>query len=77
MAYITPNYDPTANNGLHHVHHLSSRVPFYRLPEVMRDHPELRDVGRITLLESLRCVPLVLWDESSRRLVSFRTAAGT
>ncbi len=67
----------TANIGLHHVHHLSSRVPFYRLPEVMRDHPELRDVGRITLLESLRCVPLVLWDEGSRRLVSFRTAART
>lgn len=64
----------TANIGLHHVHHLSSRIPFYRLPEVMRDHPELHDVGRITLLDSLRCVPLVLWDEGGRRLVSFRTA---
>jgi omega-6 fatty acid desaturase (delta-12 desaturase) len=64
----------TANVGLHHVHHLGSRIPFYRLPEVMRDHPELRDVGRITLAQSLRCIPLVLWDEDSRRLVSFRTA---
>ena len=64
----------TANIGLHHVHHLGSRIPFYRLPEVMRDHPEVRDVGRITFVQSLRCVPLVLWDESSRRLVSFRTA---
>ena len=64
----------TANIGLHHVHHLSSRIPFYRLPDVMRDHPELHDVGRITLWESLRCVPLVLWDEKSHRLVSFRTA---
>lgn len=64
----------TANIGLHHVHHLGSKIPFYRLPEVMRDHPELREVGRITLLQSLRCVPLVLWDEGSRRLVSFRTA---
>ena len=64
----------TANIGLHHVHHLSSRIPFYRLPEVLRNHPELRDCGRITLVQSLRCVPLVLWDENEHRLVSFRTA---
>ena len=64
----------TGNIGIHHVHHLSSRVPFYRLPEVLRDHPELRDVGRITIAESLRCVKLVLWDEEQGRLVSFRDA---
>jgi len=62
----------TANIGVHHVHHLSSRIPFYRLPEVLRNHPELADVGRIGLRDSLRCVPLVLWDEGQRRLVSFR-----
>jgi len=59
----------TANIGIHHVHHLSSRVPYYRLPEVLRDYPELRDIGHITILESLRCVKLVLWDECTRRLV--------
>ncbi len=64
----------TGNIGIHHVHHLSSRVPYYRLPEVLRDFPELRNLGRITLLESLRCVKLVLWDESRRKLVSFREA---
>ena len=62
----------TANIGIHHVHHLSSRIPYYRLPRVLRDHPELRDVGRITLLQSFQCVRLVLWDEAQRRLVSFR-----
>jgi acyl-lipid omega-6 desaturase (Delta-12 desaturase) len=62
----------TANIGVHHVHHLCSRIPCYRLPEVLRDHPELRDVGRLTLLESLRCVRLALWDEERNRLVSFR-----
>lgn len=62
----------TANIGVHHVHHLASRIPYYRLPEVLRDYPELRDVGRITLLQSLGCVRLVLWDEETRRLVSFR-----
>jgi omega-6 fatty acid desaturase (delta-12 desaturase) len=66
----------TGNIGIHHVHHLSSRVPFYRLPEVLRDFPDLADTGRITIMESLRCVKLVLWDEHSRRLVSFREAMG-
>jgi omega-6 fatty acid desaturase (delta-12 desaturase) len=64
----------TANIGIHHVHHLASRIPFYRLPEVLRDHPELREIGRITLRESFTSVHLVLWDESSRKLVSFRQA---
>ena len=64
----------TANIGVHHVHHLSSRIPFYRLPEVLRDRPELHHVGRLTLLESLRSVRLVLWDEKKRRLVSFDEA---
>ena len=67
----------TGNIGVHHVHHLSATVPFYRLPEVLRDHPELRDVGRITLLQSLSCIRLVLWDESAHRLVSFREARAT
>jgi omega-6 fatty acid desaturase (delta-12 desaturase) len=62
----------TGNIGIHHVHHLSSRVPFYRLPEVLDDNPELREAGRITLLQSFKGVRLVLWDEETRRLVSFR-----
>lgn len=66
----------TANIGIHHVHHLASKVPFYRLPEVLRNHPELGEIGRITLRQSLGCVKLVLWDEQSRRLISFRQAAG-
>lgn len=64
----------TANIGIHHVHHLSSRVPYYRLPEVLRDYPELRGIGHITILESLRCVKLVLWDENSQRLISLHEA---
>ncbi|MHC5653379.1 fatty acid desaturase [Stappia sp.] len=62
----------TGNIGIHHVHHLAAKVPFYRLPEVLRDHPDLHDMSRITFRQSLRCVKLVLWDENSRRLVSFQ-----
>jgi omega-6 fatty acid desaturase (delta-12 desaturase) len=64
----------TGNIGVHHVHHLSSKVPFYRLSRVLRDYPELRDIGRINLWQSLSCVKLALWDESAKRLVSFREA---
>ena len=64
----------TANIGIHHVHHISSRVPFYRLPHVLKDIPELKQIGRISILESLRGVRLVLWDETQRRLISFREA---
>jgi omega-6 fatty acid desaturase (delta-12 desaturase) len=62
----------TANIGVHHVHRLCSRIPYYRLPRVLRDHPELKDVGRITLRESLASVRLALWDETQRHLISFR-----
>ena len=65
----------TGNIGAHHVHHLSSRIPSYRLPEVLNDHPELTHIGRITIADSLRSVSLVLWDTASARLVSFREAA--
>ena len=62
----------TANIGIHHIHHLCSRIPYYRLPLVLRDHPDLDGVGRLTLFQSLGCVRLVLWDEGQQRLVSFR-----
>ena len=64
----------TANIGIHHVHHISSRVPYYRLPEVVRDYPELKQIGRISILDSLRGVRLVLWDEARKKLVSFQEA---
>jgi omega-6 fatty acid desaturase (delta-12 desaturase) len=61
----------TGNIGIHHVHHLCSRIPFYRLPEVLRDHPELSETSRLTIRESLGSVRLVLWDEDVKRLISF------
>jgi omega-6 fatty acid desaturase (delta-12 desaturase) len=62
----------TANIGIHHVHHLSSRIPFYRLSTVLKDYPELKPVSRVGLWESFRCARLALWDEAAGRLVSFR-----
>ncbi len=62
----------TANIGLHHIHHLCSRVPNYRLQECQDRVPELGQVRRVTFLESLRCTRLALWDEAAKRMIRFR-----
>jgi len=62
----------SGNIGIHHVHHLYSRIPFYRLTEVMRENPGmLESVRRLTIWQSFHCVKLNLWDESERRMVAF------
>jgi omega-6 fatty acid desaturase (delta-12 desaturase) len=63
----------TANLGIHHVHHLYSRIPFYRLPEVLADHPALARAQRMTIRESLSTAGLQLWDEGAQKLISFRS----
>ena len=65
----------SANIGIHHVHHLYSRIPFYRLPEVLRDLHDLPDDNRMTIRESLANARLHLWDEESKRLLSFAQAS--
>ncbi len=64
----------SANIGIHHVHHLYSRIPFYRLPDVLRDHKALAQINTLTLRESFANARLHLWDESSKRLLSFAQA---
>ncbi|MBU2981094.1 fatty acid desaturase [Lentibacter algarum] len=64
----------SANIGIHHVHHLYSRIPFYRLPEVLRDNDELDNINRMTIPESFHNARLHLWDEAGKRLLSFREA---
>ena len=64
----------TGNIGIHHVHHMSSGIPFYRLNEVLAAYPELKQASRLTLLESFKCARLKLWDEAGKRMVTFRQA---
>ncbi|EBA18547.1 probable fatty acid desaturase protein [Roseobacter sp. SK209-2-6] len=64
----------SANIGIHQVHHLYSRIPFYRLPQVLEDYSELAENNRLTIRESIACAKLHLWDEDSRRLLSFAQA---
>jgi len=64
----------TGNIGLHHIHHLNSRIPNYRLQECLDDNPDLRRVTRLTLWNSLQCIFLKLWDEERARLVGYGSA---
>jgi omega-6 fatty acid desaturase (delta-12 desaturase) len=64
----------TGNIGFHHIHHLNSRVPNYRLEACYRENPEFQRCETLTLGSSLRCARLALWDESKGRLVSFAEA---
>lgn len=64
----------TGNIGFHHIHHLSPRVPNYKLEKCHREQPVFQAVNRLTLSTSLRSLRLRLYDEVSGRLVSFRQA---
>ena len=62
----------TANIGLHHIHHVASRIPNYHLQRCFDDLPEVRRVTTLTLRQSVRTLWLTLWDEDERRLIGFR-----
>ncbi len=64
----------TGNIGYHHIHHLNHKIPFYRLPEVLRAMPELRSPKTTSLhpAEILRCLRLKVWDVEAQRMVGVR-----
>jgi omega-6 fatty acid desaturase (delta-12 desaturase) len=65
----------TASIGFHHIHHLASKIPNYRLRACFNQVPELQRVNRLTLWGSIKALGLTLWDEERRRLISFRALA--
>lgn len=64
----------TGNIGYHHIHHLNSKIPFYRLPEVMKDFKELQNCKRTSLSpkEVLACLRLKIWDQEKHQMVGLR-----
>ena len=64
----------TGNIGYHHVHHLNALIPNYNLRRAHDQIPALQDVPTLTLADGLRATSLKLWDEQSKRLISFRAA---
>jgi acyl-lipid omega-6 desaturase (Delta-12 desaturase) len=61
----------TANISHHHIHHLNARIPFYRLPEVIREVPELQHPKTTSLspADIWRCLRLKVWDAEEQRMV--------
>jgi omega-6 fatty acid desaturase (delta-12 desaturase) len=64
----------TGNIGLHHVHHLSARVPNYYLQRAHDNTPIFQDVPVLTFRDGVRATRLKLWDEERERLVTFAEA---
>jgi omega-6 fatty acid desaturase (delta-12 desaturase) len=64
----------TGNIGYHHVHHLNSRVPFYRLEEAMKSMPELDNVPitSFSLKNVLGCLRLKVWDPDTNKMIGHR-----
>jgi acyl-lipid omega-6 desaturase (Delta-12 desaturase) len=64
----------TGNIGLHHVHHLNSRIPNYNLQRAHDAHPVFASVPTLSLWDGLRAVKFKLWDDQAGRLVTFAQA---
>lgn len=63
----------TGNIGLHHVHHLSPRVPNYRLEACHNSIPALQQAKTLTWRDGLKAIRLVLWDEANGEMVAFKS----
>ncbi len=64
----------SGNIGLHHVHHLSARIPNYNLQRAHDENPIFHDVPVLSFRDGLRAVRFKLWDEERARLVTFAEA---
>lgn len=62
----------SANIGFHHVHHMSMRIPNYKLQRAHEENEEFHVVREVRFRDTLKLINLALWDEDSRRLVRFR-----
>ncbi|MBL7846323.1 MAG: fatty acid desaturase [Cyclobacteriaceae bacterium] len=69
----------TANIGYHHVHHINSRIPFYRLKEAMKSMPELSTVVTTSWnpIDIWRCFRLKVWDDETEQMITLRQLKST
>ena len=66
----------SGNIGLHHVHHLSARIPNYHLQAAHDANPVFHDIPVLTFWDGIRATRLKLWDEERGRLIGWRDAQG-
>jgi omega-6 fatty acid desaturase (delta-12 desaturase) len=65
----------SGNIGLHHVHHLSAKVPNYHLQAAHDATPIFAEVPVLTLRVAMKSTRLKLWCATRGRLVTWREAA--
>jgi omega-6 fatty acid desaturase (delta-12 desaturase) len=63
----------TGNIGFHHIHHLSPRIPNYKLEQCHSENTLFHDVKTVTFFSSLKTLNLRLWNEKTQQLISFRS----
>jgi omega-6 fatty acid desaturase (delta-12 desaturase) len=66
----------SGNIGFHHIHHLSSKIPNYKLEKCHSENQAFQRVIPVTFISSMKSLSLRLWDENRKQLVSYRQAAG-
>jgi acyl-lipid omega-6 desaturase (Delta-12 desaturase) len=59
------------NANFHHVHHLSAKIPNYRLRAAHDSHPMFRRTPVVTVRSSIEAFRLKVWDTESESLVPF------
>ncbi len=64
----------SGNIGLHHVHHLSAKVPNYNLQSAHDENPIFHDVPVLGVRDGLRSIRLKLIDPTSGRMLSWHEA---
>ena len=64
----------SGNIGFHHIHHLSSKIPNYKLEKCHRENEAFQKVEPVTFRNSFKTLSLRLWDEDAGKLVTFKQA---
>lgn len=61
----------SGNIGFHHIHHLSPKIPNYKLPRCHEENPLFQESIVLQLKESLKSASLRLWDEDRQKMIGF------
>jgi len=60
----------TGNIGFHHIHHLSPKIPNYKLEQCHNENPEFQ-IAPLTFADSFKGLFLRLWDEKEKMMVGW------
>ncbi|HEV2663469.1 MAG TPA: fatty acid desaturase, partial [Blastocatellia bacterium] len=61
----------SGNIGFHHIHHLSPKIPNYKLQRCHEENPLFQESTVLGIRASLKSASMKLWDEERQRMVGF------